>query len=33
MRVVSEHLDWQGHSQEEIQTMKDFIADKEPIDD
>lgn len=32
-RVVSEHLDWQGHSPEEIQAMKDFIADKEPIDD
>ena len=33
LRVVGEHLDWQGHSLEEIQTMKDFIADKEPIDD
>ena len=33
LRVVSEHLDWQGHSPEEIQAMKDFIADKEPIDD
>ena len=33
LRVVREHLDWQGHSPEEIQTMKDFIADKEPIDD
>ena len=33
LRVVSEHLDWVGHTHEEIQTMKDFIADKEPIDD
>jgi len=33
LRVVSEHLDWQGHSPEEIQAMKDFIKDKEPIDD
>jgi rifampin ADP-ribosylating transferase len=33
LRVASEHLDWHGHSPEEIQTMKDFMADKEPIDD
>lgn len=33
LRVVAEHLDWVGHTPEEIQTMKDFIADKEPIDD
>ena len=33
LRVLSELLDWQGHSPEEIQAMKDFIADKEPIDD
>lgn len=33
LRVVGEHLGWQGHSAEEIQAMKDFIADKEPIDD
>jgi rifampin ADP-ribosylating transferase len=33
LRVVSEHLDWEGHTPEEIQAMKDFIADKEPIDD
>ena len=33
LRVVSELLDWVGHSPEEIQIMKDFIADKEPIDD
>jgi hypothetical protein len=33
LRVVAEYLDWQGHSPEEIQVMKDFIADKEPIDD
>ena len=31
--VVREHLDWQGHSPEEIQAMKDGIAGKEPIDD
>ncbi len=33
LRVVLEHLDWQGHSPEEIQTMKDAIAGLEPIDD
>jgi len=33
LRIVSEHLDWVGHTPEEIQTMKDFIKDKEPIDD
>src|SRR5260221_580396 len=33
LRVVSEHLDWQGHSPEEIQAMKDAIAGLEPIDD
>lgn len=33
LRVVSEHLDWVGHTPEEIQAMKDFIKDKEPIDD
>jgi rifampin ADP-ribosylating transferase len=33
LRVVSELLDWVGHTSEEIQAMKDFIADKEPIDD
>jgi hypothetical protein len=33
LRVVGEHLDWQGHTPEEIQAMKDFIADKEPVDD
>jgi rifampin ADP-ribosylating transferase len=33
LRVVREHLDWQGHSPEEIQAMKDGIAAKEPIDD
>ena len=33
LRVVSEHLDWQGHSPEEIQSMKDAIAGLEPIDD
>ena len=33
LRIVSEHLDWVGHTPEEIQTMKDLIKDKEPIDD
>ena len=33
LRVVSEFLDWQGHSPEEIQAMKDAIAGLEPIDD
>ncbi|HLA96481.1 MAG TPA: NAD(+)--rifampin ADP-ribosyltransferase [Pyrinomonadaceae bacterium] len=31
--VISEHLGWVGHTPEEIQVMKDFIKDKEPIDD
>jgi rifampin ADP-ribosylating transferase len=33
LRVVEELLEWQGHSPEEIQAMKDGIAGKEPIDD
>jgi rifampin ADP-ribosylating transferase len=33
LRVVSELPEWQGHSPEEIQHMKDFIKDKAPIDD
>lgn len=33
LRVVSEHRDWVGHTPDEIQAMKDFIVDKEPIDD
>ena len=33
LRVVGEYLDWQGHSPEEIQAMKNFIVGKEPIDD
>ncbi len=33
LRIVSEYLDWQGHSPEEIQAMKDGIAGLEPIDD
>ena len=33
LRVVSEVLNWQGHSPQEIQAMKDGIAGKEPIDD
>ena len=33
LRVVSEYLDWQGHSAEEVQAMKDAIVGLEPIDD
>jgi rifampin ADP-ribosylating transferase len=33
LRVVGEHLDWQGHTPEVIQAMKDGIAGLEPIDD
>lgn len=33
LRVVSEVLDWQGHSPDVIQAMKDSIAELEPIDD
>lgn len=33
LRVLREVLDWQGHSAEQIQAMKDGIAGKEPIDD
>lgn len=33
LRVVEELVEWQGHSPEEIQAMKDGIAGKEPIDD
>ena len=33
LRVIREHLDWVGHTPEEIKTTKDFIADKEPVDD
>jgi rifampin ADP-ribosylating transferase len=33
LRVVGEYLDWQGHSSEEIQAMKDAIAGLQPIDD
>jgi rifampin ADP-ribosylating transferase len=33
LRIVSEYLDWVGHSPEEIQAMKDAIVGKEPIDD
>jgi rifampin ADP-ribosylating transferase len=32
LRVVGEYLDWQGHSRRNP-AMKDFIKDKEPIDD
>jgi hypothetical protein len=33
LRVVDEYRDWQGHSPEAIQAMKDGIVGKEPIDD
>lgn len=33
LRVVDEYLDWQGHSPDVIQAMKDSIAGLEPIDD
>jgi hypothetical protein len=33
LRVVSEYLDWRGHTPEEIQAMKGATAGKEPIDD
>jgi rifampin ADP-ribosylating transferase len=33
LRVVGEYLDWQGHSPDVIQAMKDSIAGLEPIDD
>ena len=33
LRVVEEYLDWEGHSLEAIQAMKDAIAGLEPIDD
>jgi len=33
LRVLGEYLDWHGHSAEEIQTMKDGLAGREPVDD
>jgi rifampin ADP-ribosylating transferase len=33
LRVVTEQLDWTGHSPDVIQAMKDAIAGLEPIDD
>ncbi len=33
LRIVSEHLDWVGHSPEEIQAMKKGIAGRKPIED
>ena len=33
LRVLGEHLDWQGHTPKEIQAMKDAIEGLEPIDD
>jgi rifampin ADP-ribosylating transferase len=33
LRIVEELTEWQGHTPEEIQAMKDAIVGKEPIDD
>ena len=33
LRVVGEHVGWQGHSPDAIQAMKDAIAGLEPVDD
>jgi hypothetical protein len=33
LRVVAEHLEWQGHSAKEITAMKEAIVGREPIDD
>lgn len=33
LRVVSELMNWKGHSPEQIQAMKDGIKGLEPIDD
>lgn len=33
LRVVGEHLDWQAHTPEEVEAMKQAIAGLEPIDD
>jgi len=33
LQVVGEYPDWQGHSPQEIQAMKDGIAGLEPIGD
>ena len=33
LRIVAEHLGWQGHSAEEIQAMREAIKGLEPIDD
>jgi hypothetical protein len=33
LRVVREHLGWEGHAPEVIQAMKDAIAGLEPVDD
>lgn len=33
LRVVAGYLDWQAHTTQEIQAMKDGIAGLEPIDD
>ena len=33
LRVAGEYMEWQGHSPEEIQAMKDAIAGLEPVDD
>lgn len=31
LRVVAEHVGWEGHSPEEIQAMKDGIAGLQPV--
>lgn len=33
LRVVGELVDWQGHSPDEIQAMKDAIVGLDPVDD
>jgi rifampin ADP-ribosylating transferase len=33
LRIVSEHLDWVGHSPEEIQAMKKGMTGKKPIEE
>jgi dephospho-CoA kinase len=33
LRIVSEHLNWQGHTPEEIQAMKTAIVGLDPVDD
>jgi hypothetical protein len=33
LRIIYEYVEWQGHTAEEIQAMKNSIAGLEPIDD